>query len=142
MVSAGGESSTRKFPMSPESLDGRRVLLIVIPASAARTACFLTGTAKWTGEDLEVQSAPDSAPVVAKGTRVALQGFNPALLPRLIVPSDYPQVAQMAQGVAAAVAIFAPSAPEGAMTLESPFFGLAHGKDNQVFLMQGDPGAH
>ena len=128
--------------MSPESLDGQRVLLIVILASDVQTAYFMAGTAKWTGEELQVQSSPETAPVIAIGARVALQGFNPELLPRLIVPRHFPQVAKLANGVVAAVVIFAASAPARALALDAPFFGLASGKDNQVFLMQGDPAAH
>jgi hypothetical protein len=135
------DTSIHKFPMEPDSLDGKRVLLIVIPSNASHTAYFVTGVASWTDEELKIRSSPEAAPIVAKGTRVALQGFDPALLPRLIIPSYYHQVADVANGAVACVVIFAPSAPVGALALRDPFFGLASGKDRQVLLMQGNPGS-
>lgn len=134
------DSAARRFPISPESLDGRRVLLIVIPTSDVRIAYFLAGTAEWGGAELRVRPAPGGAPVVVHGSRQALKGFNPAILPRLIVPDRYPQVAALAQGADAVVAVFAPAAP-AAVAVKAPFYGLAGGPGSEVLLMQGDPAA-
>jgi len=139
-MTSRADTSTHKFPVKPESLDGKRVLLIVIPRNTLQTAYFVAGIASWTGDELQVRSSSEAAPVVAKGARVTLQGFDPALLPRLIIPRYYHQVADVAKGAVACVVIFAPTAPVGALALRAPFFGLASGKDDTVVLMQGDPG--
>jgi hypothetical protein len=142
VLTSRADSAARRFPIRPESLDGRRVLLIVIPTSDVHTAYFLAGTAEWDEAELRVRSAPGNAPVVVHGSRQALEGFDPGVLPRLIVPDRYPQVAVLAQAADAVVAVFAPTAPAGAVALKAPFYGLASGPGNEVLLMQGDPGAH
>lgn len=140
----GRHADARRFPMSPDSLEGRRVLLIVVPLNDVQTVYFLTGTAEWSGTELRVHLPSGGEPVIARGSRVALEGFDPAVLPRLIVPEQYPQIATLARGVDAAVAVFAPTAPTApdaavSLKLKTPFYGLARGAAGEVLLMQGGP---
>lgn len=129
----------RQFPMSPETMDGRRILLIAIPEDAMDSAYFLAGTAQWTGTDLRVRAGTDTADEVVRGSRAALSGFSPATLARLILPRYYPQVAALATQVEACVVVVVPTAPRTGLALSQPFFGLAMGRDGEVLLMQGDP---
>lgn len=132
----------RQFPMSPEAMDGRRILLIAIPEDAMDSAYFLAGTAQWTGADLRVRAGTDTTAAVVRGSRAALSGFSPATLPRLILPRYYPRVAALATGVEACVVVAVPTAPPTGLALSHPFFGLAMGRDGEVFLMQGDTSEH
>lgn len=125
--------------MSPETMDGRRILLIAIPEDAMDSAYFLAGTAQWTGTELRVRAGTDTAAEVVRGSRAALSGFSPATLPRLVLPRYYPQVAAIATEVEACVVVTVPTAPRTGFALSEPFFGLAMGRDGKVLLMQGDP---
>ncbi len=129
----------RQFPMSPETMDGRRILLIAIPKDAMDSAYFLTGTAHWTGAALQVRVGTDTMAVVVRGTRAALSGFSPATLPKLILPPYYPRVAALAGQVEACVVATVPTAPRAGLVFSRPFFGLALGRDGEVFLFRGDP---
>ena len=125
------------FPVPLIDLDGQRVLLIGV-VLAARRACFVTGTAQYTGAELRVNRAGGDS-VVAGGTASALQGFDPAVLPRLIVPEHRGFVLSQAAGVVACVVAAIPAPFPDAIVLDEPFFGLAmNGETGDVFLMQVD----
>jgi hypothetical protein len=139
----GGDATVnpaqRQFPMSPESMDGRRILLIAIPEDAMDSAYFLAGTAKWTGAALQVRVGTDTMAAIARGSRAALMGFSSATLPRLILPRYYPRVAALATQVEACVVVTVPTAPRAGLVFIHPFFGLALGREGEVFLIQADP---
>jgi hypothetical protein len=125
--------------MPAQSLTGRRVLLIVIPVTAPNTAHFFAGTARWTGTALEVRPTGADAPIDARGSDESLEAFDPAELPSLMDPEAYARVAELATGVDACVAVFAPERPATGLVLEAPFLGLARGAAGEVLLMRGEP---
>lgn len=132
-------SPTAEFPHAPESLHGGRILAIVVSQTDPDRAYFIAGTATWTGATLEVRVHPDSTPVVLRGPRGALEGFDPALLPRLVQPNALPAVRELSRGAVAGVAVLGPDLPPGALMLVRPFFGLATSRTGEVLLLQGDP---
>ena len=126
------------FPIPPADLDGERILLIGVVMPAARAACFVSGTARYTGSELRVHGAAER-PAVAAGSGAALQGFDPAVLPHLIVRHHRDMVLARAAGVTACVVAAVPEGLAGAIVLDQPFFGLAmNGTTGEIFLMQGD----
>jgi hypothetical protein len=136
---ASAQANVPKVPESVEALEGRRVLLIIIPERTPQTAYFIAGAAHWTGEALEVRPSPGAAAVVARGTPQALRPFRPTMLPKLIVPEHAAKVKALARGATACVVVFAAKAPSVGVALETPFFGLMRGADGKALLMQGDP---
>lgn len=131
-------STVRKdFPMPPAELDGGRILLIEVSESDTSRASFLAGVAHWTGSALRVEGAEQT--VEASGSERALAGFDPALLPRLVVPHALPPIEALAAGVRACVVTLSRSPSHRSLAVRQPFFGLALGPDREVFLMQGDP---
>lgn len=136
---AAAQANSPKVPESAQGLEGRRVLLIIIPEHAPRTAYLVAGAAHWTGAALEVRPSPGAAAAVARGTPKALRPFSPTTLPKLIVPEQAARVAALARGVTACVVVFAAETPRVGVAVEAPFFGLARGRDGEALLMQGDP---
>src|SRR3712207_6397689 len=94
------------FPLDVEELDGRRVLLILVPYERKQVAYFAAGPARWTGAGLRVEYDPAHPAAVARASRAALRGFDPAVLPRLIVPEHRPAVLAAAGEVSACVVAF------------------------------------
>lgn len=125
-------------PEHPQALEGARVLLILVPHRATRTAYFVAGTAHWTGEALEVRPAPDAQAAVARGPAKSLRPFSPRVLPHLIVPEHAARIGTLARGATACVAVFVDEPPPVGVSLEAPFFGLMRGQHGELLLMQGD----
>jgi hypothetical protein len=125
-----------RYPLTPEALDGRPILLILVPRDAPH-AHFLAGVARWTDRGLLVEHGPSATSIELRGTAEALAGFDPAALPRIVVPERYPAVARLADGVHACVAVFSGEEPAGAVRLECPFFGLGGNMETgEVLLFQ------
>jgi hypothetical protein len=127
------------FPRAPEALNGERILAIVVSQTDPDRAYFVAGTAAWTGATLEVRVHPDSTPVVLRGPRTALDGFDLALLPRLVQPNVLAAVSELSRGAIAGVVVLGPDLPSGVLTLVRPFYGLSTSRSGEVFLMQGYP---
>lgn len=128
------------FPVDPEALDGRRVLLIVVAEESPWAASFVNGIAHWREGRFSLTCGQPPAAFQVPGTREALLGWDPALLPRIIVAKHAPTVLAVAQGVDACVSVFATCLPPGAVTLPLPFYGL--GKNTVTgacLLFQGEP---
>lgn len=126
-----------EYPVAPSDLDNRPILLIQVLESDPRRAFFLSGFARWTGHGLRVRSGRFEVP--AWGTARALSGFDPALLPALIVPEILDDVSDLAKGVDACVVSLTADPPVTGIERRDAFFGLALGSEGQIFLMQGDP---
>ena len=125
--------------MAVEALDGRPVLLILASRTAPEGA-FIRGVASWDAPAgrLSISPASGGAPVLVDGSREALRGFDPAVLPRLIVDKYRDAVLVLAAGVEACVAAFSEEAPAGAASFLRPFYGLAGNvRTGEVLLSQG-----
>jgi hypothetical protein len=127
------------FPLTLAQLDRQRVLLIAIPASSPRMACFASGAATYEDGRLRVAYATDRPDAVVDDSRQSVRGFDPTVLPRLIVAAQRNKVLQLARGSTACVAASVPSPLPGALNIEDAFFGLSMNQlTGEVFLMQGD----
>lgn len=126
------------FSVEGERLSGLQILLIVIPRSAPREAHLTAGTALCDGHEIIVNSGGRRTPSLP-APRESLVGFDPAILPRLIVPRQYARLQPLLHGVVACVALFADVAPAGALVLHDAFFGLGEGAAGQPLLFQGSP---
>jgi hypothetical protein len=127
------------FPADPESLESRRVLLILVAEEAPWTAAFVTGIAHWLEGRFSLMCGQPPIAFEVPGTREALAGFDPAILPRLIVPKHSPTVLALAEGVDACVSAFCTAVPPGALTLASPFFGLGKNTSTGACLLFQGP---
>jgi hypothetical protein len=126
------------FPLDPEALDGWQILLIVVAEDEPWTAAFVTGLAHWREGRLFVTCGQSPNEFEVRGTREALAGCDPTILPRIIVPQHVTTVLALAQGVDAYVRVFGTAAPPGALTLAYPFFGLAkNSSTGECILFQG-----
>jgi hypothetical protein len=131
-------SNSMPFPIPPADLAGTRVLLIGVIAPNGRRACFVTGVAQYNGAELQLHR-PGEDPAIVASTASALQGFDPAALPRLIVREHRGPVLAQAVGVTACAVIALDAPLPHAIVLDDPFFGLAHdGATGEIFLMQAD----
>jgi hypothetical protein len=126
------------FPMPVEGLDGKWLLAIAIPKDEPSTAFFVKGLATWTGSELRIVANRASAPLVLGGSPAALEGFNPAVLPKVIVSAHRSAIVALAAGVTACVVAFVDQPPLDALEIERVFFGLSMNEHTgEVYLMQG-----
>jgi len=131
------------FPIPVKDLDGRQVLAIAIPKSRPSLAVFVAGVATWTGRELHVTPERAGLRLVLDGSPATLRGFNPAVLPKLIVPPHRSAVVALAVNAIACVVAFVDQPPPGSLQIEEAFFGLAANENTgEVFLMQGDDRIH
>lgn len=125
--------------MKVETLDGRPVFLILVARNAA-DATFLPGVASWDALNERLSLTPSTrGPVLSvAGTPEALKGFDPTVLPRLIVAEFRDAVLALAAGAEACIVAFSDALPAGAATYRYPFFGVgANTRTGEVFLFQG-----
>jgi hypothetical protein len=129
------------FPVAGKSLSGHRILLIVIPVSSPNENHFFVGTARCNGEAISIKNDSVETPLIAAPNE-ALRGFDPAVIPRLVVPEHLAQVATLLDRVEACVAVFAESAPQGGVAITEAFYGLGQGASGEPLLFQGDADVH
>src|SRR4051812_32899044 len=96
----------RVFPVDPEALDGSRVLLVLVAEEPPWTAAFVTGIAHWLKSRFFIMYGQPPAAFEVRGTREALVGWDPAILPRLIVAKHAPTVLALAEDVDVCVSAF------------------------------------
>lgn len=113
------------FPIDPEALDSCRVLLILVAEKPPWTAAFVTGIAHWREGRFFLMCGQPPAAFEVPGTRDALVGWDPAILPRLLVSPHATTVLTLAEGVEACISVFGTVVPPGALTLAKPLFGVA-----------------
>lgn len=121
---------------------GRRVLLIVIPRSAVHDAHFFVGIAQHNGAGIYVRDDAGRCTPSFLVPAEELRGFDPTVLPNLIVPEHYPRLAQLIgsdRALDACLAVFAESPPGGGLILQHAFYGLGESATGQPLLFQGDP---
>ena len=126
------------FPIPPTALSGLRALLIVIPRESPRDTAFFVGTAECDGSSIGLMGPHGRIVEAIAAPAEALRGFDPKVLPKVLMPDAYQSVASLLAGVDACVAVFA-GAPPGGLTHADAFFGLAAGAAGEPLLMQGDP---
>jgi hypothetical protein len=126
------------FPISADGLSGLYVLLIVIPLDSPHEAYFYVGTAVWDRRSIFLINDAEERLVRIPVSAEALSGFDPAVLPNVLVPRIFQELAPSLTEVEACVAVFSDTAPAGASAYRSAFFGLAKGSNGMPLLMQGD----
>lgn len=128
------------FPLPPEALDDQRVLLIGFVEADTRNAYFVVGIASWSGTRLRVAYDPHLPSVEPTGTAAAWRGFDPQVLPKILLPKALHRVEPLLGDVAACVVAWMPEPIPAALVIANAFFGLAANPETgEVFLMQGDP---
>jgi len=128
------------FPLPAEALDGQRVLLIGLVRTDARNAYFVSGVASWSDQRLSVAYDPMVPSLKPLGTPLAWRGFDPCVLPDILLPKAWRRVEPLASGVAACVVSWLPDSVPSALVIGNAFFGVAtNGATGEIFLMQGDP---
>jgi hypothetical protein len=101
-------------------------------------AAFVTGVAHWVDGRFFIMCGQPPAAFEVRGTREALVGCDPAMLPRIILPQHATTILALAEDVDAYVSAFGTEVPPGALTLASPFFGLAkNNATGECLLLQG-----
>jgi len=113
------------------------ILLIVIPTTDVRTAHFFRGVAACDDRSIRVNAEGGWIRRI-NTTAESLNGFDPALLPKLIVPEFVDVVLQLAKEVATCVVVFSSDTPERGVVLKDAFFGLARGRAGEPILFQGE----
>lgn len=119
-------------------LADRRILLILVSRTDPRAARFVAGRVN-VADGLGSVETSSGTRVELEADVAGLRGFDPAMLGSLIVPRHYPDVAALADGVEACVAIFSAAEPAGAHVARNAFYGMAVDARGGVLLMQGDP---
>jgi hypothetical protein len=127
------------FPIPADELTGLYVLLMVIPLDAPRAAYFYVGTAVWDRRSIFLINDAEERLVRIPVSADALQGFDPQLLPNVLVPRVLEELVPRIAEIEACVAIFSDTAPAGAPAYQNAFFGLARGVKGEALLMPGDP---
>jgi hypothetical protein len=128
------------FPLPVEALNDRRILFIGVDAAHPHCAYFVVGVAQWTGSELRVAYSPNAPSAVPNGTPSAWSGFDPAILPNVLMPDAWRHVEPLGRDVEACVVAWVSQPLAEALALPDPFFGLAaSGHTGGVLLMQGDP---
>ena len=128
------------FPLPAEALDGQRVLLIGLVRTDPRNAYFVSGVASWSDQRLSVAYDPMVPSLKPLGTPLAWRGFDPCVLPDILLPKAWRRVEPLASGVAACVVSWLPDSVPSALVIGNAFFGVAtNGGTGEIFLMQGDP---
>ena len=128
-----------RFPIPPAELSGLYVLLMVIPLDSPRDAYFFVGTAVWDRRSIFLINDAEERLVRIPVSAEALQGFDPQVLPNVLIPRLLEELAPTLGEIEACVAVFAETAPAGAPANHNAFFGLARGAKGEPLLMQGDP---
>ena len=127
------------FPIPANELTGLYVLLMVIPLDSPHDAYFFVGTAVWDRRSIFLVNDAEERLVRIPVSADALQGFDPQVLPNVLMPRVLEELAPALTEIEACVATFAESAPAGAPPQHNAFFGLAKGAKGEPLLMQGDP---
>jgi hypothetical protein len=127
------------FPISADELTGLYVLLMVIPLDSPRDAYFYVGTAVWDRRSIFLVNDAEERLVRIPVSAEALQGFDPQVLPNVLIPRALEALTPTIAEIEACVAVFADTAPAGAVAYSNAFFGLARGAKGEPLLMQGDP---
>ena len=128
------------FPVPVEALDGQRVLLIALVAAEPRNAYFVTGKASWSGERLRIAYDASWRSAEPTGTAAAWRGFDPRVLPTILLPDAWRRIEPLARDVAACVASWLAEPPRSALVISDAFFGMASNRDTgEIFLMEVDP---
>jgi hypothetical protein len=123
--------------MHPSELVGKRVLLLLLdPKESARQALF-SGIARAADPELDVLNVVSSSSVQIAPPLVQRDGFAPTVLPRLVGPDKYLELASsLAQEVAWCVPLLTSEWPSGAQEVPGFIAGLACHADGRVLLMQ------
>jgi hypothetical protein len=127
------------FPIPADELTGLYVLLMVIPLDSPHDAYFYIGTAVWDRRSIFLVNDAEERLIRIPVSAEALQGFDPQVLPNVLVPRVLEELAPKVTEIEACVAIFSATAPAGASAHRGAFFGLAKGANGMPLLMQGDP---
>jgi hypothetical protein len=127
------------FPIPANELTGLYVLLMVIPLDSPHDAYFFVGTAVWDRRSIFLVNDAEERLVRIPVSADALRGFDPQVLPKVLMPRVLEELAPALTEIEACVAVFAESAPAGAPAYHNAFFGLARGAKGEPLLMQGDP---
>jgi len=127
------------FPIPANALTGLYVLLMVIPLDSPHDAYFFVGTAVWDRRSIFLVDDAEQRLVRIPVSAEALQGFDPQVLPNVLMPRVLEELAPRLGEIDSCVAVFADTAPAGAPAHHNAFFGLARGTKGEPLLMQGDP---
>ena len=124
-------------PIPASSLDGCRVLLILLGRANPDNQYLLAGTARWTGSKLEVHGDGAGAPVPIPLVHAERSSFEPAMLPRLIGAEEHEAMAmRLAAQVYCCIPTLVDEPPDGALPTPGLIGGLGMGGDGELFLMQ------
>jgi hypothetical protein len=130
----------RMFPRPVEALDQQRVLFIGLVADDPHNAYIVVGRAAWTGAQLRIAYDVRRPIIEPSGTPPAWRGFDPAVLPEILVPEAWRRVEPLVDDVVACVVAWVSAPLPAALVLVEPFFGVAENRETgEIFLMQGDP---
>src|SRR5205085_3626085 len=111
---------------------------IVIPLDSPHDAYFFIGTAVWDRRSIFLVNDAEERLVRIPVTAKALQGFDPLVLPNVLMPRVLAELPPLDE-IEACVAVFSETAPAGVSARHNAFFGLARGARGEPLLMQGDP---
>jgi hypothetical protein len=120
------------------NVEGRRILLIVLPRNALQMAYFFVGIAELDDEGITLRGKSGVRVVYVSARRHAIDGFPADVLPSLIVSEHYPAVAALAVGVEECAATFSPREPVGGLAIRDAFFAFGEGATGQPLIFQGN----
>ena len=121
--------------MECRHLDGKRVLLLFLEESG-RTS-LLAGVARWNGTSLALTPNSLTAEIPITHQAVERDGFDPAVLPKLVGDDKYVGLAERyASDVSWCAPMLVDEAPGSAEPVPGFLGGLAMGGNGQLYLMQ------
>ena len=121
--------------MDCKQLDGKRVLVLFLEKSGGTSV--LTGLARWNGASLFVNPRPSAPEVPITTHAVERDGFDPAVLPKLVGDEKYVALAEhYATDVAWCAPMLVDEAPDIADRVPGFLGGLAMGGNGELYLMQ------
>lgn len=123
--------------MRPDELVGKRVLVLLLSASESARQALFCGTVRAVGADIVVTDKETGGTIQVPGIDVQRDGFAPSILPRLVEPDRYLELAKsLAEAVAWCIPVLTPDRPAGAHEAPDFIAGLVLAQDGRVLLMQ------
>ena len=123
--------------MHPSQLIGKRVLLLLLDSRESARQALFSGVVRAADPELDVLHPMAGGSMLVPAALVERDGFAPAVLPRLVGPGHYLELARsVVQEVAWCIPILASDWPHGAQEVPGFIAGLACHPDGRVLLMQ------
>jgi hypothetical protein len=118
-------------------LSGKRILLIFVQEENPEVIHVLAGDARWTGDELLVQSN-GLPPVVVDALDVSRSAFEVRVLPDLLAPTASRELLEIASDVEYCVPVATAAIPPSAAALPMPFCAIVL-RDKKTVLLMGLP---